>query len=376
MPSETTFVTNRVDANAAYQPHIPEAVRRASARADELAREAGIANVPAAPETPGNGQDKTANEIERNERPISPPPFELTPPPVEEPIPAAAPQPVQAPMNDWEQRYNTLQGKYNTEMPELRGQLRAMQDMLANMQTHMRQPEPRAPETTFERPAPTYQRPQPPPIREIPKEDVDNYGSDLIDGVGRWAEARFAPLLQEIDRRLLSVEGGNQQLANYTAQKSVDAMLTQAVPDWDQVNHDPNFILWLDQVDMLSGRKRKELIDEAYGAGNAPRTIAFFRAYKNEQTVVNPNGQGTRPVQTGNIPADRLPLADLVVPGRGQSVTAPAPGAPEQRIWTAADIAAFNRQKQQGRWIGREAEAARIEADYMRAPLEGRFRQI
>jgi hypothetical protein len=183
-----------------------------------------------------------------------------------------------------------------------------------------------------------------------------------------------APIIQEFERRLLSVEGGNQQLQNYTAQNSVNNALSRAVPDWETVNVDPNFILWLDQMDMFSGRKRKQMIDEAYNAGDASRTIAFFRAYKNEQTMVS-STPGTQPNQTGENPADRLPLADLAVPGRGRSVSSPAPGAPERRIWTAADVSAFYRQKQRGQWNGREAEAARIEQDIINAPAEGRFRQ-
>ena len=208
----------------------------------------------------------------------------------------------------------------------------------------------------------------------MPEEDIEAYGQDLISATQRWTEAKIAPFLQELERRIVSVEGGNQQLAAYTTQRSVDAALAREIPDWEAINHDPNFILWLDQVDLFSGQKRKQMIDDAYNSGNAARTVAFFRAYKNEQTVV---GQmpGTRTDQTGGNQADRLPLADLAVPGRGRSVSSPTPGAPEQRIWTAADVSAFYRQKQRGYWNGREAEAARLEQDIVNAPIEGRFRQ-
>jgi hypothetical protein len=348
--------------NLAYAPHIPDAVRRASQRADELAREAGVANVPALPDTAGDDENTTV--IDEPRQPEQG--FELTPP-EEEHTPPPQPAPSQAPA-DWEQRYNTLQGKYNTELPELRGQIRSLETMIANMQV------PRTREQTFEQPSAPQPRPQVPAIREIPTEDVEAYGQDLINGVQRWSTTAVAPMMQEFERRLLAVEGGNMQLQSYTAQKSVDNALARAIPDWDEVNHDPNFILWLDQTDMFSGRKRKQMIDEAYNAGDALRTIAFFRAYKNEQTMVSPT-PGTQPVQTGENPADRLPLADLAVPGRGRSVSSPAPGAPERRIWTAADVNAFYRQKQQGRWAGREAEADRIERDIIAAPAEGRFRQ-
>src|SRR5262245_48043588 len=164
MPSDTT-----------YAPHIPDAVRRASLRADELARQAGVANVPPAE---GEGADDGVTTVVSD-----PPQFELTPP---EPEPPPPPPPAPPPEEDWQQRYNTLQGKYNTEIPELRGQIRSLQDLLANMQ-------PRAPEPP----------PPPPPTmparREIPREDVEAYGEDLINGVQRWAEARVAPMFQEFE---------------------------------------------------------------------------------------------------------------------------------------------------------------------------------
>lgn len=337
-----------------HQPYLPDAVRRASARADELAREAGVANVPDAPEgdTPVVNNDPPTRETR----------FELTPPP--EDLDAPRDPPPQQQGNEWEQRYNTLKGKYDSEIPELRGQLQSVQTMMAQMN------QPRRAEDTFENVP--RSRPMPPPTREVPAEDVEAYGQDLIEASQRWADARYAPILQDYERRLIAVESGNQQLATYTTQRGVDASLTQAVPDWEQINVDPKFIMWLDQQDVFSGQKRKLLIDNAYNSGDAGRTIAFFRAYKNEQTVVGQQ-PGTQTFQTDQ--AERLPLADLAVPGRGRSVSSPAPGAPESRIWTTADVNAFYRQKQRGYWNGREAEAERLERDIILAPLEGRFRQ-
>jgi len=335
--------TNTADTHA---PYLPEAVRRASARADELAREAGVANVPEGTE----GDTTVVNGEEEQPR------LDLGDQP--------RPQPQPQPANEWEQRYNTLQGKYNSEIPELRGQINSLQNMLARMN------QPRRAEETFE-PAPRT-RPLPPATREVPQEDVEAYGQDLIEASQRWADAKYAPILQDYERRLLAVESGNQQLASYTTQRGVDAALSNAVPDWETINVDPRFVQWLAQPDLFSGQTRKVLIDNAYNSGDAARTIAFFRAYKNEQTVVDQQ-PGTRTFQTDT--AERLPLADLAVPGRGRSVSSPAPGAPESRIWTAAEVNAFYRDKQRGRWNGREADADRLERDIIAASSEGRFRQ-
>jgi hypothetical protein len=348
--------THRPADNSQFQPHIPAAVRRASQQADELAREAGVANMPPlaepSPEVTTVVADRPAEDRPPEERP--------------EHAPAPAPTPVPEPSSDWEQRYNTLQGKYNTELPELRGQVRSLQELLAAMQSA---PRAELPPAIPDQPKPRVN------IREIPSEDVEAYGQELINASQRWAEARFAPLLQDYERRIAAVEGGTQQMAQISAQRNVEQQLAHAVPNWEQVNTDPAFLTWLAQVDPFSGRSRKAMITEAHGAGDAARTIAFFRAYLNEHTAVSPT-PGTRLDHTdAQASADRLPLESLAVPGRGQVAAPAASGAPEKRIWTTAQITAFYREKQRGMWRDREADADRVERDIIAASKEGRVRQ-
>jgi hypothetical protein len=342
--------------NIAYQPRIPDAVRQASLRADELAREAGVANMDEPPpgdnpEGGSGGQPDTTVVTEPESR--DPQGFEQPQAPVDETQP---PAPAQA---DWEQRYNTLQGKYNSEIPELRGQVRSLQDTLALLRTAP----PQAPFPTSTTAA------------SVPPEDVENYGQDLITGTQRWAEARLSPRLAELERRLTSVEGGTQQIAHMSAADRVQQALSRQVPNWEALNTDDGFLTWLAQVDPFSGQSRKQMLTDAYGSGDAVRTVAFFQAYQNEHTVARQSA-GILPVQTeAQASADRLPLANLTVPGRGTTATPQAPGAPDRRIWTANEITQFYRQKREGRWQGREAEAERIDNDIIAAGREGRVRQ-
>jgi len=357
-----------------WAPVLPRAVREQVARAEQLAREAGIANVP-----PPEG-----------EAPSAEPPPEVTPePPVAEPGPHPQAQPVQpelpldtpaqpappaAPEVNWEQRYNTLQGKYNAEVPELRGQLRSMQEMLTAMNASLH--------------GPTIPPGNPPSrgngssrLREIPQTDIDNYGQDLIDAAQRWAEFRVAPLIETYENRLAQIENRNQQLYHAVGASRVDQELNTQLPNWRTVNDDPNFHAWLTQVDLFSGRTRQSMLEEAYNAGDAARTAAFFHSYLREQTAVSPTPPGIRSGQTGNGampvgPAAATPLEMLAVPGRGPvSPTQPASSAPgNKRIWTGAEITAFYDQKRRGLWNGRDAEVAAIEHDLTQAPLEGRIR--
>lgn len=338
-----------------FAPHIPDAVRRASLAADELARAAGIRNVPPAPESEAEPPGEPVTTVVDPQ--VDPQPdSQVDPQPDLQPEPQPQTQPQQI---DWEQRYNTLQGKYNSEMAELRGQLRATQDMIASIQQAPPQPEPRTRETSFSLPQ-----------RDAPPEDVEAYGQDLIHGVQRWSMLAVEPKLSAFEQRLALLEGNHQQTVSMTVAQRVEAALDRTLPNWREINIDPDFIAWLGRVDPFSGQTRKRLIDEAYGGGDAARTIAFFQAFIAEHTAVR-QPPGTQTVQTD---ADRLPLADLAVPGRGQVAAPPTPGAPQRRIWSNADIQTFYRQKQRGMWRGREAEADRIEADIFAAGSEGRVR--
>lgn len=343
--SETTHT--QVD----YTPPLPPAVRRQVEEAERLAREESARvrgedpNTPAGQEPPEVGPDNTTVVTEPEQQPS---------------LPLGEPQQPSPPSPDWEARYATLQGKYNSEMAELRGQLRSMQDILAASQRqHQEQP--------------------PPPANHaasIPPADVDAYGQDLIDGVYRWTDARYAQRIAELERRMGAAEQNGQQLQQlqvHTSAVSVEAALDRALPEWRSINTDPNFVAWLNTEDPFSGQRRQDMITRAYESGNAARTLAFFQAYQREHTAVSPSPM-IPPTQTAPA-ADRLPLADLAVPGRAPTAAPPAPGAPQKRIWTTGEISAFYRQAQRGVFRDRPEDYARIEADILAAPLEGRVRQ-
>lgn len=361
-----------------YAPVLPRAVREQVERANQLAREAGIANVPPAPEgsapSAEGANDGITTEVSPPEAPVD------STAPQSEPQPESSTPPAPAEI-DWEARYNTLQGKYNTELPELRNQLRGLQDMLATMnarQHNYAAPEP--PSSQDIPPTVNGQRPGRISTLPIPQADVESYGQELIDASQRWAEARFAPMLQDYERRLAQIEGNSQQLYQLNAAQQVERALDGAVPNWRQINVDPDFTGWLAQLDPFSGQSRKTLITDAYGSGDAARTIAFFQAYLREQTAVSPPSPGIQPGQTGNGgmsvgPAATLPLEALAVPGRGQVAAPPASGAPGRRTWSAADIAVLYDQQRRGMWRGREAEFGALERDMITAQAEGRYRQ-
>ena len=107
-------------------------------------------------------------------------------------------------------------------------------------------------------------------------------------------------------------------------------MRLEAAPNWREINRNPRWLQWLQEIDSLSGRTRQQLLNDATAAGDAPRVIAFFRGFQQEV------GQA---------------------PGRAR------PARPEKPIYTRAQIAQLYSAHRKGAYVGREAEWARQDAD-------------
>jgi hypothetical protein len=345
------------DDQTSYQPIIPEAVRRQAARAEELVRlargetgqEGGEQNPPTVEETdPVSGAGGEPGQHGTEREPPAPP---RTPP-----------EPTQPPADDWQQRYQTLQGKYSAEVPRLTGQLRALEGQVSQLQSLL--------STLRSAPASAPAQPARAAPR-IPSEDIEAYGEDLVTATRRWARAEVDGEIQQLRGQVEQLSTRSQQTETTMAQRSVEQVLDAEIKDWREVNVDPAFTAWLDQVDPFSGRRRHDMLGEAYVEGNGPRTAAFFKAYANEQTVTDPalrNPTHTPPS------AGRVPLEQLAAPGRGPTTSPASGGAPNKRLWSRDQITAFYQDKALGKYEARAAEAARMEKDIFEAQSEGRIR--
>ncbi|MBA1993630.1 hypothetical protein, partial [Escherichia coli] len=75
----------------------------------------------------------------------------------------------------------------------------------------------------------------------ITTQDVDNYGTELIDVVQRAAREAVAPELDvlrnensELKKRVIT-----------TDKRTLRETLTQQVPNWTEINRSPEFLHWL-----------------------------------------------------------------------------------------------------------------------------------
>ena len=342
---------------------LPEQVRRQVARADELQRELAGQGDPG--DGGAGGGDEGNAPLPVVEPGSEPAPRASEPPP---PTPAEPPPAAPAPDNDtWERRYRTLQGKYDAEIGGLRGQVAGLERLLATLQAPPAAPQPP--------PAPPG---TPPKFNEA---DVELYGEDMLQAAMRAAEAKFMPVIDELRGHIRKLEGGQQTLQGANLQDRVFHELDQdpeLAGRWRQLNTDPEFLQWLETTDEYSGLARKIMLGHAYSTGDAMRTGRFFKKYIAEHTVPPP---ATPALHTGAPPARQsgngsapagVRLEDLAAPGRAAGPGA-GNGAPSTRIWTRPEITAFYRDRTDGKFRGREAEAQRLETDIFAAASEGRI---
>lgn len=341
---------------APYDPaSIPEAVRKRAAAVEALYN-------------PPNGQPASEPV------PVPVP----APAPASEPVPqastppaASAPQTVAAPSapaesldeNDltWKHRFLAMQGRHTATTKTI-GEMQEQMSQLANelmlaQQAAQARPQPRQP---------AKQQP-----KYLTDDDVNNYGPELLEVTQRAALQAVAPKLEEVEQQNVALR---KQLA-IEARRRLDQAVELAVPNFKEIDANPRWHRWLLGIDVLSGRVRQQLLNEAISAASAPRVISFFRGFQNEEAAtghVEPAPLSQQPAAPREA---AIPLASLAAPGRAR----PATGGdtsfpPEKPIYTRAQIAQLYRAHQKGAYVGREAEWQRQDADIIAAGREGRIR--
>lgn len=325
-----------------YTPKLPAAVRRAARRAEELSEQINRANE----ESQHPVQEQVPAPIPVQEQGHQP---EL---PLETPVQPTRP-------DEWVQRYKTLQGKYDREVPQLRGQVQSLEQLIAAMRTAPPAPPPTASLTT-----------------QVPEEDVVAYGPELIGSAQNWSEARMAPHVDRLDRRMHDLEQQLSEQNALTARERLEREFDldpELAPHWQRLNHDQDFMNWLREPDPFSGRPRQLMLNDACAQGDAVRTGRFFKAYL-EHTAPRqlPAYQTQTPSST--VVAGSGNLVAYAAPGRSHAT--PDNGAPDQRIWTNREIQTFFDARLKGRYRGREVESEQLERQIFAAVNEGRVRNV
>jgi hypothetical protein len=291
--------------------------------------------------------------------------------------PPAAPQQAQ-PQNesDWEHQFKSLKGRYDRESEERR----RLQQTLVDQQRLLAQigsPPPAA--SQGEGSGVRFNVAPPPPGRHVKATEVQEYGVELMDVMGRRAQEVYEPLLNQVLGELNQVKrqiGGVQNTVVFDARVKMYDDLARAIPQWDVINNSPQFAQWLDQVDPISHRTRRTFLDAAHNSNTTGQVLDIFNSFLSSVGAANGAGQpgnGAGYSQGNSPPSPQLDLMQLAAPGRAKSGQTQVP--PEKGIVTRAEIKQFYTDKTQGKYAGREAEAAAIERQIFDAGNEGRIRE-
>lgn len=334
----------------------PSAVRKAAAEADRILNELNAKPGEASPgEGAGEGNQPSPSGMQAPDKSAPAPAADAVAPPAE-PAPAPAAPP---PAEDFRTKYDVLRNKYDAEVPLLTNKIseqderiRGLERMLASMAPP---PAPTKAEETFE----TYVKP----------EDITEYGKDFFDVVGRRAKEIVSPEVKALRKKVEELEGKLTTTVAKTAEATraqVFKLLGERVPDWQTVNVDQGFLAWLSDVDVLSGRQRKELLTEAFEANHAERVVRFFESFKEDSGRTAP----TTSAPAAPVRQPQVPIENLVAPGTSRAATPEAPGA--KRVWSEQEVSEFYARRR--RKMIPDEEFARTEREILQAVAEGRVR--
>jgi hypothetical protein len=337
-----------------YTPEIPEQVKRQIAEAEAIR-----AQLDPDPAAPVEGAAEAAPE---------PQPGEGQPPQPEGVAPSGSP-----PAEDedtWEQRAKSSQGRLEQVMKTnqaLVDRLNEMDKMIATMKVRGIEPETPRPDGAV------------PITRQklVTDKEAEDYGEEFLSVVGKRAKEELLPDVESLAERIKKIEGRVEGVGTVMEKNQLQELysgLTTEIPEWRQINRSNDFKLWLQQPDSYSGRRRHDMLKEAFDRHDSNRVVAFFRGFLTEAVGLpqTPQAQGSSapPLPNGNG-SGKPSLADFAAPGRARS--APQQLPPDKPIYTMAWIAKFSADKLSGKFRGREAEADAVERDIFQAQHEGRI---
>ena len=264
------------------------------------------------------------------------------------------------------QKYRTLQGMYNAEVPRLHQQNRELMSRVQQLEQLL--------STLTTQAAATPAMPQS-TERLVSDKDVEEYGESL-DVMRKVSREEYIPMIQKIAQLEQTIERlqGNvvPQVQNLVQRQAVSteqqfwAQLSQAVPNWKQINDDPDFQTWLLQPDPLTGISRQTILEDAQRGFDVYRIANFFKLW------MDISGQANV-AQNSQRSGSASELERQVAPGRGRSGNPTAAASAAGKTYTPADIRGFFDAVRSGKYKGREQERDRIERDIFAAQREGRI---
>lgn len=188
---------------------------------------------------------------------------------------------------------------------------------------------------------------------------IEEYGEEhlrtVVKGAVKAGMKTIEPSLQAELEQLRADMESLRGTAAQTREQAFWGQLESALPDWQEQQASPEFQEWLAEVDPVSGRTRDSYIKDAQKRLDASRVVAIFKSFRG----VAPNKPATVAA------ASSRPSS----PPAGKPIQAEMP--PPATKLRLADWQQFQREVTQGKWRGRDREAAELDRKFQRALQEG-----
>tara|TARA_R100000734_G_C3304867_1_gene95368 strand:+ start:178 stop:1185 length:1008 start_codon:yes stop_codon:yes gene_type:complete len=258
--------------------------------------------------------------------------------------------------DDWQQKYRSLQGMYNADVPRLNAENRDLSSRVSQLEGLL---------STMQEPT------QQTPVQSeklITDDDVKEYG-DSIAVMRKAAREEVAQEIAQLRQQVGQLQGVLPQVQQVQAQQKKTgeqtfwSTIASEVPNWNDINNDPDFQSWLLAIDPLTGISRQTYLEDAQKNLDASRVVNFFRTWEGENGKTN-TAQVDRTAQQSQ-------LQKQVAPGRSRNNGVKASG--QNRTYTPNDIQEFYADVRKGKYKGRDDERGRIERDIFAAQQEGRI---
>jgi hypothetical protein len=300
---------------------LPEQVQRTAERVAKL--EADITGTPAVIPPDTVAVVEVPQPVEQVVQPI---------------VQAPAPDPER---QDWKSKYLVLNGKYVAEVPRLNAELRDLRNQLHSAATEL-----------------TALKSKPAPVGNTDPAEDDDIDPALRAMIERSVRGQIAkenaPLVEQTKHL--------QEQNNRSAWDHFVGSVAAEISDYQSIDASDEFQVWAADLDLMSGKSRGELLQDAVQAHSSARVIAIYRQYKSEVQASTP------PPKSNATVVVPTPLEDKTVPLPSSSAATPIPG----RVFTRAEVADFYTKVTKGEYRGNPDEATRIEAEITSAYREGR----
>ena len=258
--------------------------------------------------------------------------------------------------DDWQQKYRSLQGMYNADVPRLNAENRDLSSRVSQLEGLL---------STVQEPT------QQTPVHAdklITDDDVKEYG-DSIAVMRKAAREEVSQEIAQLRQQLGQLQGVLPQVQQVQAQQKKSGEQTfwgaiaSEVPNWSDINNDPDFQSWLLAIDPLTGISRQTYLEDAQKNLDSGRVVNFFRTWE--------GANGTTNTAQVDRSAQQSQLQKQVAPGRSRNNGVKTSG--QNQTYTQEDIKEFYSDVRKGKFKGRDDERGRIERDIFAAQQEGRI---